>query len=418
MDYKKIGEKIENLRSSQKLNQEEFAKKMGVSRPTVSNWEQGKNPPTTDQLIRLNQEFSVSIDELLGLKKQQEVMCIIDSSILCRRPRILDEMKMKDIQYICITETILSEMNKLKDTGKRRQQAWLAMKSFHDSQKENERKFSVLQDKKNEKVNDDTIISTALNQAAENKFLMVYLLSEDIYFPLKGQSKTISNFKIISLDEYEKYFPNIDETYDIEASNSFYAAVCEKDIEKVKKIKLKNDRINVNCISTRTGFTPCIQAIRNRDKKMLNYLLSLPGTDVNKCDSFKYCFPPIIHAVQMNNKDFIEILLNNGADIDALSQGKNFGNTALMVAVWHGRIDIVKYLVEQGACCNQQDSNGYTPLIKACIRKHPEIVKYLYNRTDRNIRSREYKTAKDYAFKMDNPEISYMFLKKEKNIDR
>ncbi|WP_276781489.1 helix-turn-helix transcriptional regulator [Treponema succinifaciens] len=69
MDYTIIGKNIEKLRNSKNMRQEEFANIMGISRPTVSNWEQGKNPPTTEQLIKLAEEFHISIDELLGLKR-------------------------------------------------------------------------------------------------------------------------------------------------------------------------------------------------------------------------------------------------------------------------------------------------------------------------------------------------------------
>ena len=81
-----------------------------------------------------------------------------------------------------------------------------------------------------------------------------------------------------------------------------------------------------------------------------------------------------------------------------------------MIAAWHGRLDIVKYLVEQGACCNQQDFNGFTPLIKACIRKHPEVILYLFDKTDRNIHDRyNYKTANDYALQIDNVDVKCKF---------
>ena len=189
MDYTIIGKNIEELRNSNSLKQDEFAKKLNTSRPTVSNWEQGKNPPTTDQLIKIAEVFHVSIDELLGLKKSRKIMVIVDSSILCRRPRILDEMKTKEINYICITETILTEMNYQKDKGKRHQQAWLAMKSFNDHRLEDDKRFQVLREDDNEKLNDNKIINTALNKAKEDSSLMVYLIAEDIYFPLKAKSR-------------------------------------------------------------------------------------------------------------------------------------------------------------------------------------------------------------------------------------
>ena len=407
MDYTVIGKNIEELRNSKNLKQDEFAKMLNTSRPTISNWEQGKNPPTTDQLIKIAEVFHVSIDELLGLKKSRKVMVIVDSSILCRRPRILDEMKTKDINYICITETILTEMNYQKDKGKRHQQAWLAMKSFNDHRQEDEKRFLVLREDDNEKLNDNKIINAALNKAKEDNSLMVYLVAEDIYFPLKAKSSP--NFKVLTLSDYEKEFSLSDDAYNREDTINFYSAVNSKDIEKAKAIKLKNP--DINHTDSKTGWTPCIQAIRNKDMAMLKYLMSLPEIDMNKCDETKYRLPPISHAVQINNLDFIKILLNNGADIDKGSQGDNYGNTALMIAAWHGRLDIVKYLVEQGACCNQQDFNGFTPLIKACIRKHPEVIRYLFDKTDRNIHDRyNYKTAKDYALQIDNVDVKCKFI--------
>ena len=317
MDYTIIGKNIENLRNSKKMRQEEFANIMGISRPTVSNWEQGKNPPTTEQLIKLAEEFHISIDELLGLKNSKRIMVVVDSSILCRRPRILDEMKTKEINYICITDTVLSEMNYQKDNGRRHQQAWLAMKSFNDHKKEDEKRFLILPENDNEKLNDNKIINAALTQAKEDHSLMVYLIAEDIYFPLKA--KSTPNFKVLTLSDYEKEFSFSDEAFDREATINFYSAVNSKDVEKAKAIKQKNP--DINHTDPKTGWTPCIQAIRNKDEKMLEYLLSLPEIDMNKCDETKYRLPPISHAVQMNNLEFVKILLENGADIDKGSQG-------------------------------------------------------------------------------------------------
>ncbi len=415
MTYSKeeVAKNIEDLRNSLELRQEDFANRLNVSRPTVSNWEQAKSLPTTDQLIQIAQTFCVSIDELLGLKKSKKTMMIVDSSILCRRPKILDDMKeKKSINYICITETVLSEMNYQKDRGRRKQQAWLAMKSFNDLKNEDEKRFLVLKDivGKNEIFNDNKIINVALHEAKKDPSLTVLLIAEDVYFPLKAASTL--NFKVLNLDDYEREFSLSDEDFSQKDTINFYNAVKDGNILEAEKIKKGNP--DINHTDPKTGYTPCIQAIRNRDKKMLEYLISLPETDLNKCDDVKYRLPPISHATQIKNLEFIKILLENGADIDKGSQGTNYGNTALMIAAWHGELDIVKYLVEQGACCNQQDSNGYTPLIKACIRKYPEVVNYLFDKTDLNIHSRyENKTAKDYAIQINDSDLNKKFAKAE-----
>lgn len=286
------------------------------------------------------------------------------------------------------------------------------MKSFKDLQDKDKNRFQVLADSGNESLNDNKIINAAMNQAKKDLYNMVYLVSNDIYFPLKTQK--LSNLETLTLDDYEKKFSATENDYDEKATGDFFSSVLEKNIEKAKSAYEKNP--DVNHTDPKTGFTPCIQAVRNKDKSMLEWLLSLPDLDMNKCDDVKYRLPPISHAVQMNNLDFIKLLLKYGADIDKGSQGTNYGNTALMIASWHGRLDIVTYLVEQGACCNQQDSNGFTPLIKSCIRKQLEVANFLFDKTDKNIRSRkEYMTAKDYALKSKNTDLIYIFEKGSQN---
>ena len=61
-----VGEKIQYYRKKIGLSQEELGQKMLVSRQTVSLWEMDKTLPTIDNLIRLKEIFSVSIDDLLS----------------------------------------------------------------------------------------------------------------------------------------------------------------------------------------------------------------------------------------------------------------------------------------------------------------------------------------------------------------
>ncbi len=61
-----VGEKIQFYRKKIGLSQEELGQKMLVSRQTVSLWEMDKTLPTVDNLIRLKEIFSVSIDDILS----------------------------------------------------------------------------------------------------------------------------------------------------------------------------------------------------------------------------------------------------------------------------------------------------------------------------------------------------------------
>jgi ankyrin repeat protein len=58
------------------------------------------------------------------------------------------------------------------------------------------------------------------------------------------------------------------------------------------------------------------------------------------------------------------------------------GQTALMLAVSHGRLDMVRLLVESGADMNIQDEDGSTALMCAAEHGHTEIVKHLLSQPD------------------------------------
>lgn len=64
-----FNEKLQELRKSKDLTQEELAEKLYVSRTAVSKWESGRGYPNIDSLKEISMFFSVSIDELLSSEK-------------------------------------------------------------------------------------------------------------------------------------------------------------------------------------------------------------------------------------------------------------------------------------------------------------------------------------------------------------
>ena len=61
-----VGEKIQFYRKKNGLSQEELGQEMLVSRQTISLWEMDKTLPTVDNLLRLKEIFSISIDDILS----------------------------------------------------------------------------------------------------------------------------------------------------------------------------------------------------------------------------------------------------------------------------------------------------------------------------------------------------------------
>ena len=54
--------------------------------------------------------------------------------------------------------------------------------------------------------------------------------------------------------------------------------------------------------------------------------------------------------------------------------------TPLYIACKNGNINVVKYLVENGADINKKNKDKWTPLFIACYKEHIPIVKYLVER--------------------------------------
>lgn len=69
-----IGYRIKKLRERVGINQQRLAELMGVSRPTISQIENGERKICSDELIKLSEIFGVSVGSLLNLEKLPEVI--------------------------------------------------------------------------------------------------------------------------------------------------------------------------------------------------------------------------------------------------------------------------------------------------------------------------------------------------------
>ena len=64
-----LGSRICQLRTALGWSQVELARRLGVAKQTVSNWENDNIQPSIEMLIRLAKLFSVSTDYLLGMEE-------------------------------------------------------------------------------------------------------------------------------------------------------------------------------------------------------------------------------------------------------------------------------------------------------------------------------------------------------------
>lgn len=67
-----VGQRLKERRNELDLKQDYVAEKIGVTRQTISNWENGRSYPDIERIIRLSELYELSLDELL--KGDQEMV--------------------------------------------------------------------------------------------------------------------------------------------------------------------------------------------------------------------------------------------------------------------------------------------------------------------------------------------------------
>ena len=68
-----LSERIRNLRISRSMSQVELAEKLGVTKQSVSNWENDNIQPSIEMLVKISKALNVSTDSLLSLDKRKYV---------------------------------------------------------------------------------------------------------------------------------------------------------------------------------------------------------------------------------------------------------------------------------------------------------------------------------------------------------
>ncbi len=395
-----IGEKVRKYRLDLGDTQEEFAAKLNVGRPTLSLIEQGKQEPDIRVLINIIKLTKIDIMALLELSYRTHL--VLDTNIILNSPYILNSLT-TFCDFVYVPATVVKELNYQKGhtNEQKKKAASLCLNKLVELKSD---RFIICDNEDRVGNNDDTIFAFAKQLAQVNINDMVYLMTNDIDFKLKPVG-TVTNLKVITSADFDGIFKQ-NVNYNIAKSQKFFDLVATGDVARVKEFDI--DGIDINHVDGRSGYTPLIQAIRDRNHPMIDYLLTLPNINVNSVDNKKYGFPPLSHAVQMHEFRIMKTLIVNGANVNEPSTNeKNPFNTPLMIAAWGGRLESVQILFENGACVNQQDKgNGFTPLIKAVFKGNTDIVKYLLEHgADKGVFSFEKKTALDYAYEKNHQEL-------------
>lgn len=89
-----LNENIKKLRLARNMSQVELAKRLGVSKQSVSNWENDNIQPSIEMLIKIAECLNSSTDFLLGLNNRQtiDVSGLTDKQI-AHIQQIIEDMK-------------------------------------------------------------------------------------------------------------------------------------------------------------------------------------------------------------------------------------------------------------------------------------------------------------------------------------
>lgn len=78
-----FSKKLVKLRKEKKLSQDTLAEALGTTRQTISSWENDKSYPDLQMIVKISDEFNISLDELL----KEDVMLVrkIDGKAVLKR---------------------------------------------------------------------------------------------------------------------------------------------------------------------------------------------------------------------------------------------------------------------------------------------------------------------------------------------
>jgi ankyrin repeat protein len=237
------------------------------------------------------------------------------------------------------------------------------------------------------------------------------------------------------LDEAVKYFKP-----EYIQDGLIVAIACETTLDVVEFCLQNGANPNYEFKFTFDSYTPIIHAIQTNNAKLVG-LLVLYGADVTMGSS--YGDSPLCAACVRGPLDVVQFLVENGAKLNSkcaplvraaqgplykqivpflLEKGahinqKNEGNnTALMSACYIGHLDMAKFLISKGADMNVKNETGDTALMLACKREHVDIMRLLLkNGAKVNVQNAFGVTPLIWAVRLENIEMIKLLLNEGAN---
>lgn len=194
---------------------------------------------------------------------------------------------------------------------------------------------------------------------------------------------------------YEVY--NSKSDFNIPEIDSFFTAISFDDIDTVKTRVLKNG-FSPN-IFNKHGYPALVFSIRESSPKVTDFLIDAKDSDL-EIENI-YGETPLMMASFSNNFPIVRKLV----DQKKVNVNKS-GWSPLHYAASKGSLDIVQFLINNGAEVNARSPNETTPLMMASRYGHIQVVRLLLTSgADLAIKNQQGLTAIDFASNSNQTEI-------------
>ena len=377
--------RLKELREKNGCTMDDMAKKIdvleglepgtGMNKSSISRVEGGKTAEKT--LLEMARKYC----KVFGMSESQteqflrgEKVAVPDTSALLKNSQLIDELN-KEYSKVVIPKVVVDELDNIKNknSGPLGRKAWEVIRGISYGSRTILMEYNGDADEDNE----DCKIIYIAQEASDTYHCKVDIITEDTDYSayLKGHESVSA----LHLREYMATKQDLINMTKLARIDAYYADSYEECEEPTA------DEVNAYL---QDGNTLIISAVRNnrvtieQRKEKIKWLIQL-GADVNKRDCSRRYFPALSHAVQMKDYEMFMFLLleckanpnvgsRNPFDAGKVRQ-KNEGNMPLMIAAWEGKKDFVIALCEdERTSINQQDANGFTALMKACMNGHFE----------------------------------------------
>ncbi len=149
-----------------------------------------------------------------------------------------------------------------------------------------------------------------------------------------------------------------------------FRAVKEGNLAEVKEFITPDNRINKHYFSKRITL---VQAAIQHNQPQIIQLLIEQGADL---ELLSENMTPLMHAIKAKNHHIVDLLIKSGANINAINLQKK---SPLFYCAKHGNIELAKVLIDNGAIISLKDRKGRTAVEYALKNDNKKVATYLQN---------------------------------------